>query len=71
MALERHVEHRHGVGAGRLRHRRDQSRPGGRAIRRGKVTPMAALKGHKIPDVKSLQRLFDTIDGWIAAGAPM
>jgi succinate dehydrogenase / fumarate reductase iron-sulfur subunit len=33
-----------------------------RAIRRGKVTPGAALRGHKIPDVKSLRRLFDTID---------
>jgi succinate dehydrogenase / fumarate reductase iron-sulfur subunit len=34
-----------------------------RALRRRKVTPMAALKPHKIPDVQSLQRIFDTVEG--------
>jgi succinate dehydrogenase / fumarate reductase iron-sulfur subunit len=34
-----------------------------RALLRRKVTPMAALKPHKIPDVKSLQRIFDTVEG--------
>jgi succinate dehydrogenase / fumarate reductase iron-sulfur subunit len=34
-----------------------------RALLRRKVTPAAALKPHKIPDVKSLQRIFDTIEG--------
>jgi succinate dehydrogenase / fumarate reductase, iron-sulfur subunit len=33
-----------------------------RALRRRKVTPGAALKPHKIPDVKSLRRIFDTIE---------
>jgi succinate dehydrogenase / fumarate reductase, iron-sulfur subunit len=33
-----------------------------RALLRRKVTPMAALKPHKIPDVKSLRRIFDTIE---------
>jgi succinate dehydrogenase / fumarate reductase iron-sulfur subunit len=33
-----------------------------RAVRRGKVTPMAALRGHKIPDVKQLRRIFDTVE---------
>src|SRR5687767_12149912 len=32
-----------------------------RAIMRRKVTPMAALKPHKIPDVKQVQRIFDAI----------
>jgi succinate dehydrogenase / fumarate reductase iron-sulfur subunit len=32
-----------------------------RAIMRRKVTPMAALKPHKIPDVKQVQRIFDSI----------
>jgi succinate dehydrogenase / fumarate reductase iron-sulfur subunit len=32
-----------------------------RALLRRKVTPMAALKPHKIPDVSALRRIFDTI----------
>ena len=32
-----------------------------RAIMRRKVTPMAALKAHKIPDVQALQRMFDAV----------
>jgi succinate dehydrogenase / fumarate reductase iron-sulfur subunit len=32
-----------------------------RAIQRRKVTPMAALKPHKIKDVKQVQRIFDAI----------
>jgi succinate dehydrogenase / fumarate reductase iron-sulfur subunit len=33
-----------------------------RAILRRKVTPMAALKPHKIPDTAALRRIFDTIE---------
>ncbi len=33
-----------------------------KAIMRRKVTPMAALKPHKIPDLKNLRRIFDTIE---------
>jgi succinate dehydrogenase / fumarate reductase, iron-sulfur subunit len=32
-----------------------------RAIARRKVTPMAAIKPHKIPDTKALQRMFDAV----------
>jgi succinate dehydrogenase / fumarate reductase iron-sulfur subunit len=34
-----------------------------RALRTRKVTPMAALKPHKIPDTAALRRIFDTIEG--------
>ena len=34
-----------------------------RALRTRKVTPMAALKPHKIPDTAALRRIFDEIDG--------
>ncbi len=33
------------------------------AVARRKVTPMAALKPHKIPDHKNLRRIFDEIEG--------
>src|SRR3954468_18381659 len=33
-----------------------------RAIRRRKVTPAGALVGHKIPDIKNIRRIFDTIE---------
>jgi succinate dehydrogenase / fumarate reductase iron-sulfur subunit len=33
-----------------------------RAILRRKVTPAGALVGHKIPDVKNIRRIFDTIE---------
>ncbi|MEJ7891351.1 MAG: 2Fe-2S iron-sulfur cluster-binding protein [Solirubrobacteraceae bacterium] len=33
-----------------------------KAVARRKVTPMAALKPHKIPDLKNLRRIFDTIE---------
>ena len=34
-----------------------------KALARRKVTPMAALKPHKITDHKNLHRIFDTIEG--------
>ena len=34
-----------------------------KALLRRKVTPMGALKPHKITDHKNLERIFDTIEG--------
>jgi succinate dehydrogenase / fumarate reductase iron-sulfur subunit len=33
-----------------------------RAVRRGKVTPKAALMGHRIPDRQNLERIFETVE---------